>query len=119
MLIKRLGLPMIALSLATSAGADSYQAPEDVLAQLIEESGSPYLTPSQQNLMMMPDNPAYWTMEEGEELFAEKRGPKNVSLEGCDFGKGPGVLDGAYVELPRYFADTGRVMDSRSNRWRQ
>lgn len=114
MLIRRLGLPMIALSLATTAGAESFKAPEDVLAQLIEESGSPYLTQSQQNLMMMPDNPAYWTMEEGEELFGEKRGPNNVSLEGCDFGKGPGVLEGAYVELPRYFADTGRVMDLES-----
>ena len=49
--------------------------------------------------------------EDGEALFEEPRGPKNVSLEECDFGKGPGVLEGAYVELPRYFADTGKVMD--------
>ena len=109
--IKHTGLLALALILTGPVCADSHKAPEDVLAQLIEESGSPYLSQSQQNLMMMPDNPAYWTVEEGQELFAEARGPNNVSLEGCDFGKGPGVLDGAYVELPRYFADTGKVMD--------
>ena len=39
------------------------------------------------------------------------RGPKNVSLEQCDLGKGPGKVDGAFAELPRYFADADRVMD--------
>lgn len=47
----------------------------------------------------------------GEELFRQKRGPKNASLEACDFGLGPGVLKGAHAQLPRYFADTGRVED--------
>ena len=112
---RRLLLPVaFALVATTAASADSYEAPEDVLNRLIEESGSPYLSQSQQNLMMMADNPAYWTAEEGEALFKEKRGPNNVSLEGCDFGKGPGVVEGAYVEMPRYFADTGRVMDLES-----
>ena len=116
MFAKRLRLAPIVFALAatTAANAESYEAPEDVLNRLIEKSGSPYLSQSQQNLMMMADNPAYWTAEEGEELFNEKRGPNNVSLEGCDFGKGPGVVEGAYVEMPRYFADTGRVMDLES-----
>jgi sulfur-oxidizing protein SoxA len=86
-------------------------APEDILRALIDETGSPYLGQSPQNLQMMPDNPALWVADDGEALFEEPRGPRNVSLEGCDFGKGPGVLEGAYVELPRYFADTGKVMD--------
>lgn len=47
----------------------------------------------------------------GEEEWAKKQGPKNASLEQCDLGQGPGVLKGAYVGLPRYFADAGRVMD--------
>jgi sulfur-oxidizing protein SoxA len=47
----------------------------------------------------------------GEDLWRKKQGPKNASLEQCDLGQGPGVLKGAYVGLPRYFADTGRVMD--------
>lgn len=56
-------------------------------------------------------NPAFLNVDRGEALWATPRGTKNVSLEACDLGKGPGVLDGAYAELPRHFADTGRVMD--------
>jgi sulfur-oxidizing protein SoxA len=111
---KRALLLSAILVVATTAGADGYKAPEDVLTALIEQSGSAYLTQSEQNLMMMPDNPANWTAEEGESLFNEPRGPNEMSLEGCDLGKGPGVIDGAYVELPRYFEDAGRVMDLES-----
>jgi sulfur-oxidizing protein SoxA len=61
--------------------------------------------------MLADGNPAeLWEMR-GEELWKKKAGPKNVSLEQCDFGKGPGVLKGAYAELPRYFKDVGKVMD--------
>lgn len=48
---------------------------------------------------------------QGEALWKKKQGPKNVSLEQCDLGAGPGVLTGAYARLPRYFADADRVMD--------
>jgi sulfur-oxidizing protein SoxA len=48
---------------------------------------------------------------EGEELWKKKQGPKNLSLEQCDLGEGPGVLKGAYAKLPRYFKDVDRVMD--------
>ncbi len=50
----------------------------------------------------------------GEELWKKKQGPKNVSLEQCDLGMGPGVLSGAHARLPRYFADTDRVMDTET-----
>ena len=50
----------------------------------------------------------------GEELWRAPRGPKKASLEQCDFGLGPGVLKGAYAQLPRYFADTGKVEDVES-----
>jgi sulfur-oxidizing protein SoxA len=56
-------------------------------------------------------NPAELFEAKGEELWKRKRGPKNASLEACDLGKGAGVVKGAFVELPRFFADTGRVMD--------
>lgn len=102
------------LALALVSTASSAKAPEDILDELAAKSKSVYLTQSPQNRMMMPDNPAYIVAEEGEALFKQKRGPKNASLEQCDFGKGPGVLKGAYVELPRYFPDTGRVMDLES-----
>ena len=58
------------------------------------------------------DNPAELFEAMGAELWKTPRGPKNVSLERCDLGLGPGVVKGAYVRLPRYFADTGKVMDA-------
>lgn len=61
--------------------------------------------------MLEDGNPAELYEAKGEDLWSKKRGPKNASLEACDLGKGPGVVKGAFVELPRYFADTGRVMD--------
>ncbi len=102
-----------ALLIGSAGAAESYaeMAPEDILQSLIDETGSAYLNQSPQNRQMMPDNPAYWVAEEGEELFTTPRGPNDVSLESCDLGKGPGVVEGVYVEMPRYFADTGKVMD--------
>ena len=56
-------------------------------------------------------NPGFLNVDRGEQLWSLKRGTKNVSLETCDLGMGPGKLEGAYARLPRYFADTGKVMD--------
>jgi sulfur-oxidizing protein SoxA len=56
-------------------------------------------------------NPGLLDADRGEALWTTARGPKNVSLEQCDLGKGPGVVDGAFAELPRYFADAQKVMD--------
>lgn len=56
-------------------------------------------------------NPGYLAVDRGEVLWQEKRGTKNVSLEGCDLGLGAGKLEGAFAKLPRYFADADRVMD--------
>ncbi|TFZ04367.1 sulfur oxidation c-type cytochrome SoxA [Ramlibacter rhizophilus] len=64
--------------------------------------------------MLADGNPAELYEMKGEELWKQKRGPKNASLEQCDLGKGPGVVKGAFVELPRYFADTGTVQDLES-----
>jgi len=64
--------------------------------------------------MLQDGNPADLFEAKGEGLWTQKRGPKNASLEKCDLGKGPGVFKGAWVELPRYFADTGRVQDLES-----
>ncbi len=59
-------------------------------------------------------NPAELIEMKGEALWKEKRGPRNASLEQCDLGLGPGVLDGAYAQLPRYFKDANKVMDVES-----
>lgn len=56
-------------------------------------------------------NPGYLNVDRGEQLWQTKRGAKNVSLETCDLGEGPGKLEGAYAKLPRYFKDSDRVMD--------
>jgi len=56
-------------------------------------------------------NPGYFNVDRGEQLWETARGKKSVSLQTCDLGKGPGVLEGAYAELPRYFADANKVMD--------
>ena len=56
-------------------------------------------------------NPGNLDVDRGEKLWKTPRGPKNVSLEQCDLGKGPGKVDGAFAELPRYFGDADRVMD--------
>ncbi|HTO50080.1 MAG TPA: sulfur oxidation c-type cytochrome SoxA [Burkholderiales bacterium] len=58
------------------------------------------------------DNPAELFEVKGAELWKTPRGPKNASLAACDLGLGPGVVKGAYVQLPRYFADAGKVMDA-------
>ena len=56
-------------------------------------------------------NPALLDADRGEGLWKTPAGPNNVSLEKCDLGKGAGVVDGAFAELPRYFADANKVMD--------
>jgi sulfur-oxidizing protein SoxA len=56
-------------------------------------------------------NPGLLDADRGEALWTTPRGPSNVSLEQCDLGKGPGKVEGAFAELPRYFADADRVMD--------
>lgn len=60
------------------------------------------------------DNPAELFEVKGEALWKTARGPKNASLEKCDLGLGPGVVQGAYAQLPRYFADVDRVMDAEA-----
>ncbi len=47
--------------------------------------------------MLAEDNPGELWVERGKRVFAEPRGPKRASLEQCDFGLGPGKLEGAYA----------------------
>lgn len=64
--------------------------------------------------MLADGNPAELWEAKGEALWQQPRGPKKASLRQCDLGLGPGVVKGAFVALPRYFADTGRVQDLES-----
>ena len=56
-------------------------------------------------------NPAELWAARGEDLWKQKRGPRQVSFEQCDLGLGAGVVKAAYTQLPRYFADSDKVMD--------
>jgi sulfur-oxidizing protein SoxA len=64
--------------------------------------------------MLADGNPAELFEAKGEDLWKQKRGPKAATLERCDLGLGPGVVTGAWVQLPRWFADTQRVQDLES-----
>jgi len=113
-----LAVPLVVFAYTGTANAQcsncTNEGPKEILLGLIDQTDSDYLTQSPQNLMMMQDNPAYFVVDDGKDLFQTKRGPNDKTLQQCDFGKGPGVLEGAYVELPKYFEDTGRVMDLES-----
>jgi sulfur-oxidizing protein SoxA len=80
-------------------------------APAMAQSGDPLAVGRQ---MLAEDNPGELWIERGKTLFHQKRGPRNVSLEQCDFGLGAGKLDGATTQLPRYFPDTDKVQDLES-----
>ncbi len=69
---------------------------------------------AQYRKMLEDGNPAELFEAKGEVLWAQKRGPKMASLERCDLGQGAGKVKGAFVTLPRYFADTQKVQDLES-----
>ena len=64
--------------------------------------------------MLADGNPAELFEAKGEDLWKRKRGPRNASMEQCDLGLGAGKVKGAFAQLPRYFADTGKVQDLES-----
>jgi len=93
--LKQSVLLVLALPLAMGVFAGGTALEEsDVYKELIEDG-----------------NPADFKEMRGEELWHQKIAPNDASLEQCDLGKGPGVVEGAYVELPRYFKDVNKVMD--------
>ncbi len=94
----RAGLALIAVAIAPVAMAQGSTTDEIAKYRAALEDG----------------NPAELWEIRGEALWKEPRGPKHASLEGCDLGLGPGVVKGAYAGLPRYFADTDRVLDLES-----
>ena len=69
---------------------------------------------AQYRALLADGNPAELWEARGEALWQQRRGPKNAALDACDLGRGPGVVKGAFVALPRWFADTQRVQDLES-----
>jgi len=99
--------PVWAQAQSSTAGAASDQAPNKSEEDAVERE----LTKFRAMLSDPFSNPGYLFVDRGEQYWKTPAGPKNVSLETCDLGKGPGKVDGAFAELPRYFADADRVMD--------
>ncbi|MFN3630950.1 MAG: sulfur oxidation c-type cytochrome SoxA, partial [Casimicrobiaceae bacterium] len=82
-----------------------------VVSPVIGQQVDPAVQAYRQALADKDLNPGLLIVDQGKELFYKKDGPKQASLEGCDFGLGPGVLKGAFAQMPRYMPDTGRVED--------
>jgi L-cysteine S-thiosulfotransferase len=94
---------IFAAAAAMGLSATAQQAGEDVSEKEIERYRAMINDPMA--------NPGYLNVDRGEQLWALKRGAKNISLETCDLGEGPGKLEGAFAKLPRHFKDADRVMD--------
>ena len=95
--------PWIGLGLACAAAAPLLAQPKSTADGI-----------AQYRKMLEDGNPAELFEARGEALWAQARGPKNATLQSCDLGLGAGVVAGAWVQLPRWFADTGRVQDLES-----
>ena len=96
--------------LATSLAAGALA----VTAASVQAQGSAAEGIAKYREMLQDGNPAELVVMRGEELWKQKRGPKQASLEKCDLGLGAGVVKGAYAQMPRYFADANQVMDFES-----
>ena len=92
------------------AGASALAA----MAALAQQASSTEKEIERYREQVSEENPAELWEARGEDLWKQKRGPKQASLERCDIGLGPGVVKGAYTVLPKYFPDTGRVQDLES-----
>jgi sulfur-oxidizing protein SoxA len=97
--------PLVSVLAACAALATLAAFPVGVTAQSAVDEIAKY------RQQLQDGNPADLWEARGEDLWKQKRGPKRVSLERCDLGKGAGVVKGAYAELPRYFPDADKVMD--------
>jgi sulfur-oxidizing protein SoxA len=100
----RRGLWIAALAVALVGGSGLQTLAQDATEREVERY--------RQMLKEDPwSNPGLLEADRGEALWKEHRGPRGASLAACDLGKGPGKVDGAFAELPRYFPDAGKVMD--------
>ena len=97
---------MMQRALAAGCAATALAA---VMSAALAESTSDEIAKYREALQ--DGNPAELWEARGEEMWKAPRGPNKVSFASCDLGRGPGVVKGAYAELPRYFPDAKRVMD--------
>ena len=91
---------LLATAIGAAVGAPALRAQNSAIDEIAKYRAA-----------LQDGNPAELWEVRGEGLWKQKRGPKQASLEQCDVGLGPGVVKGAYAQLPRYFSDADRVMD--------
>jgi sulfur-oxidizing protein SoxA len=84
------------------------------VAQSVDSKGATDAALTQYRQMLQEANPADLYVAKGQSLWSLARGPKGQPLSSCDLGLGPGVVKGAWVQLPRYFSDTQQVQDLES-----
>jgi L-cysteine S-thiosulfotransferase len=94
---RRLAVASAAIALAAVMGGALAESTSDEIAKYREA--------------LQDGNPAELWEARGEAMWKTPRGPNKVSFARCDLGLGPGVVKGAYAQLPRYFPDAKRVMD--------
>ncbi|MDP2794429.1 MAG: sulfur oxidation c-type cytochrome SoxA [Sulfurisoma sp.] len=93
--------------------ATAKKAAKPAAAAPVEEKDAATVEFEKFRTMMEESNPAELFEAQGEDFWKSIRGPKQVSLAtSCDLGLGVGIVKGAYVQMPRYFADAGKVMDA-------
>jgi sulfur-oxidizing protein SoxA len=90
----------LALAVSVSAPAQQQKSAADGIAEYRK--------------MLEDGNPAERFEAKGEDLWKAARGPKQATLQRCDLGLGPGVVKGAWVQMPRWFPDTQRMQDLES-----
>ena len=117
MLSQRLWVSVMAIFATVTVTITITTAPIPAFAQnsLTNQAGDQTVKEIERYRQALDDgNPAELWEARGEDLWKQKRGPKNVSLEQCDLGLGVGVVKGAYTVLPKHFSDTGKVEDLES-----
>ncbi len=102
------------MSLTRYAGAAAFMAVALLAVPLAAQEEGGELVQYHAMLADRFANPGWFFVDRGEALWKTPAGPKNATLEACDLGLGPGVVEGAYAQLPRYFADVDRVMDAET-----
>jgi sulfur-oxidizing protein SoxA len=104
--------PQLTFAQAKAAAAKAQKKAAPAAKAVEEETDEATKEFEKFRAQMEDSNPAELFEMKGEELWKQKRGPKSVSLaESCDLGHGVGNVKGAYVAMPRYFADADTVMD--------
>lgn len=105
MKLPTIGAAALVAAMALAAGQIMAQSPQ-------QDDSEKEIERYRQMLSDPFSNPGYLAVDRGEALWSAARGAKNVSLETCDMGEGPGKLEGAFAKLPRHFADADKVMDT-------